>query len=154
MSLQARITALAQAIGADIKSILTALAGKASLGGNTFAGDQDLDGHRLVGIRVAVLNGEFDAGNSGSTPAIDFGSGAMQKLTLTANATATLTFPGPGSYTLRLIQDSTGNRTFANPVGTRAVGAAVSIKLIGGSETFLTYKYTGTTVYCMSGQVQ
>lgn len=154
MSLQARITALAEAIGADIKSILAALAGKASLGGNAYAGDQDLGGNRLLGIKVAALGAEHDAGSSGATPAIDFANGSLQRLTLTANASATLTFPGPGTYTLRLIQDATGNRTFANPVGTKAVGAAVSIKLTAGGETFLIYKYNGTTVYCMTGQVQ
>ncbi len=134
-------------------SAAVALAGKASLAGNTFTGNQNLDGHHLQNVKTATFSAEHDAGSSGATPSIDFSNGKFQKITLTANATVTLTFPGTGHYQLRLIQDATGGRTWTNPAGTKAVGAALSINTAASSETILTYVSTGSGVYVAAGKV-
>lgn len=54
----------------------------------------------------------FDAGNSGTSKAIDWANGSVQKLTLTGNATITFSnATAGGSYALVLVQDATGGRT-------------------------------------------
>lgn len=56
----------------------------------------------------------FDAGNSGSSLAIDWADGPVQQVTLTANATLTFVNAVAGRpYVLILVQDGTGGRTVA-----------------------------------------
>lgn len=63
----------------------------------------------------AVTNGQpgiYDAGNSGTSLAINWNNGPVQKVTLTGNAALTFSNPQTGStYTLILVQDGTGGRT-------------------------------------------
>ena len=60
--------------------------------------------------------GYFDNGNSGASKTINWNSGSIEKLTLTANTTLTLNNPITGAvYTLVLIQDGTGSRTVTWP---------------------------------------
>ncbi len=54
----------------------------------------------------------YDAGNSGTSLAINWTNGPVQKVTLTGNATLTFTNPvSGGTYTLILVQDGVGGRT-------------------------------------------
>lgn len=64
----------------------------------------------------------YDAGNSGSSKTIDWGNGAYQKLTLTADTTLTLSSPENTIYLLTLLQDSTGSRTVSWPATVRWAG--------------------------------
>lgn len=54
----------------------------------------------------------YDAGNSGTSIAIDWENGPVQKVTLTGNCTFTFTNPVAGRpYVLVLVQDGVGGRT-------------------------------------------
>lgn len=60
----------------------------------------------------AVSNGQpgiYDAGNSGTSKALDFANGPIQKVTMTGNCTFTFSNAiAGGAYTLILVQDGTG----------------------------------------------
>lgn len=60
-----------------------------------------------------VHTSQYNNGNSGSTPSLDWGNGNYQKLTLdTTSVTLSFTDPGGiGSFGLELLQDATGSRT-------------------------------------------
>lgn len=69
----------------------------------------------VTGTTFGVTNGQpgvYDAGNSGTSIALDWNNGPIQKITLTGNATVTFSNAVSGSsYTLILTQDGTGGRT-------------------------------------------
>ena len=69
----------------------------------------------VTGLPFATTDGQpalYDAGNSGTSLAIDWENGPVQKVTLTGNATLTFTNGvSGGTYTLLLVQDGTGGRT-------------------------------------------
>jgi len=69
----------------------------------------------VTGVTFASVNGQptlYDAGNSGTSLAINWSNGPVQKVTLTGNATLTFSSAtSGGSYTLILVQDGTGGRS-------------------------------------------
>lgn len=73
--------------------------------------------HEITGLTFAIENGQpalYDAGDSGTSKAIDWANGPVQKVTLTDNATLTFSNATAGAtYTLILVQDGTGGRTVA-----------------------------------------
>ncbi len=98
--------------------------------------------------KVARFDAEYDNGNSGTTPTVDWGNGNFQKITLTGNATFTLTAPdGPGWFTLRVIQDATAGRTVTWPGsvvfptnGTESLSSDTN-----GQVRIFTFHWDGTT---------
>lgn len=101
----------------------------------------------------------YDAGNSGTSKAIDFANGQHQKLTLTGNVTLTATFPGAGRYTLDVYQDATGSRTITYSTGLPGssswIGSASTPahNSAASSRTTITFLYDGTTVIGALGKV-
>lgn len=67
----------------------------------------------ITGLTFAVDNGQpalYDAGNSGTTKAIDWKNGPVQKVTLTGNCTFTFSNAAAGgTYTLILVQGVGGH---------------------------------------------
>ena len=87
-----------------------------TVGGTTVASlAYDTGAAWVTDTTFAVTNGQpgiYDAGNSGTSLAINWNNGPIQKVTLTGNATLTFSNPQTGStYTLILVQDGTGGRT-------------------------------------------
>jgi len=74
---------------------------------------------------IVTTGSYIDNGNSGATKTIDWATGNIQDLTLTANCT--LTFSNLGNYERGLFfvrQDGTGSRTLIWPTNTRFLNAA------------------------------
>jgi hypothetical protein len=69
----------------------------------------------ITGTAFSTVNGQpplYDAGNSGTSLAINWNNSPVQKVTLTGNATLTFTNPiAGGTFTLVLVQDGTGGRS-------------------------------------------
>lgn len=64
----------------------------------------------------------YDAGNSGTTKAINWNNGDQQKVTLTGNVTFSFSNVVAGrTYLLYLVQDGTGGRTCTFPTSSPAV---------------------------------
>jgi hypothetical protein len=71
-----------------------------------------------------VVSGEYNNGNSGASPAIDWSKGNHQYITLNNNA-VTFTYSNAKAgqtLTLRLLQDSSGGRVPTLPTGTKYTG--------------------------------
>jgi hypothetical protein len=83
---------------------------------------QALDGGNqdIHSIKTATFEALVDNGNSGAAKTVDWNSGSMQKVTMSANCTFTFTAPpGVGRFQLRLIQDATGSRTATWPASVK-----------------------------------
>lgn len=69
----------------------------------------------ITGTSFNTANGQpplYDAGNSGTSLAIDWNNSPVQKVTLTGNATLTFSnVTAGGTYTLVLVQDGTGGHS-------------------------------------------
>jgi hypothetical protein len=92
---------------------------------------------------------EFDAGNSGANPAIDFTTVPNQRVTLTTNAT--FTFSGTqdgGSYQLKLIQGAPGNFTATWPGNVLwPNNTAPTLSSISSAADFVRVYYDGTNYW-------
>lgn len=87
----------------------------------------------------------YDAGNSGTTKAIDWNNGDQQKVTLTGNVTFSFSNTVAGrSYLLYLVQDGTGGRTATFP--TTAPAVRISNGANFGTPSFTTTLNTLTIV--------
>jgi hypothetical protein len=81
-----------------------------------------------IGPTISVSSGQvytavYNAGNSGTTLAIDFDDGDQQKITLTGNCTLSFTNIRAGaSYILYIVQDGTGGRSITFPSSVRQSG--------------------------------
>jgi len=80
-------------------------------------GAQGNTGVGITGLKGAdSYSSEYDAGNSGSSLAIDWADGANQKVTLTASCTFTFNNATNGqTYLLKLIQGGSGSYTISLP---------------------------------------
>ena len=146
-------------VGRSVLTAVNAAAARTAIGAGTGNGDATLAGTQTftgaktfsatTGLKVAKFNGEYNAGNSGTSVTVDFANGQKQVLTLTGNATVTLAFPGVGDYKIRLIQDATGSRTVAWSGVTKWVGSATqpAINTTASSETLVGIYYNGTNAY-------
>lgn len=158
MSLVSRLMQLAQAIGADMKTVL-GWGNHASVG-YLKSGDsgKTLATLTLRGISTATVvkfASEYNAGGSGSATTINFSNGQKQKLILTSNAKITLFFPGPGNYQLKLLQDSSGSRTVTWGGTPRYIGSASApeINSAANGETIVSIYYDGTSYYLAASKV-
>lgn len=93
---------------------------------------------------------EYNAGNSGSSIALDFSAHSNIKLTLTANCTLTVTAPPAGTVgVLRLVQDATGSRTITRPNVMQFPNASSpTLTTIPGRGDNIWYYSDGTVMYC------
>jgi len=66
----------------------------------------------VVANKIITFSGEYDNGNSGASKTINWNNG-KQKLTLNSDTTLSFTAPtnGIGNFTLKMVQDATGDRT-------------------------------------------
>jgi hypothetical protein len=96
---------------------------------------------------------EFNNGNSGAAPTIDWSNGQSQKIVLTANATATLTNPVAGEvYMLKVVQDGTGSRTLTLPGTAKWAGAAAAtLTTTAAAIDVLTLYFDGTNYFVSAG---
>ncbi len=114
-----------------------------------------------LAARATTANGGgetyYDAGNSGSSIAIDLSNGNVQKLTLTANCTLSLASPSAGamrSLTLLVFQDATGSRTITWPGSVSWGDAGPAILTLTASKMDIVSLFTvngGTTWYATLG---
>lgn len=147
------------AVGRSVLTAVDAAAARTAIGAGTGNGDATLAGTQTftgaktfsvtTELKVAKFNGEYNAGNSGTSVTVDFANGQKQVLTLTGNATVTLAFPGVGDYKIRLVQDGTGSRTVAWSGVTKWVGSATqpAINTAASSETLVGIYYNGSNAY-------
>lgn len=141
----------------------------ASAAANQFWVTQDTDGiyqfwystgsvwKEISGLTFTAVNGQpslYDAGNSGTSLAIDWNNGPVQKVTLTSAATLTFTnAEAGGTYTLILVQGGSGGYAVtltgwdfgANPPSyTTTVGAKNVVSgLYDGTEYLAAYAVQG-----------
>ena len=112
--------------------------------------DLNFTNFNLLGLKTLVFNGLVVTAASGATPAINWGLGAKQKMTLTANATPTFTAPsGVANLLLMLVQDATGSRTVTWPASVKWVGAAaptLTTTATTGTD-IVTFLYDGTNYW-------
>lgn len=93
---------------------------------------------------------EYDNGNSGATPTVDWNKGNKQKITLNA-ATVTFAFtapPGPCNLILKLIQDVTGGRAGVWPASVKWPGGLTPTLSTGASDVDVAaFYYDGTDYF-------
>lgn len=110
--------------------------------------DTDLGNMQIYnGTAWVNTNGKglFDAGNSGTSKAIDWRNGSKQKVTMTGNCTFTFSNPKAGdTYTLELIQDATGTRTIGLPTIKWSGGTTPTWTTTANKKDILTLFYDGT----------
>ena len=89
-------------------------------------------------------------GNSGATFTIDWTAAQKQTITLNNNCTFTFTAPtGVGNFTLRVVQDGSGNRlaTWPSPSVKWPGGSAPQLSQAPGAVDLISYYYNGTNYY-------
>lgn len=146
MSLQARITALAQAVAADVKALATSIAGKVSATGGAASGLTLNDGYTEEVFAV-----------TGTAPALSPANGSIQTWTLTGNSTPYQddSWASGQSITLMIDDGSAYAITWGSPAPPPYYGLYVTWKTGGGTApTLLTTGYTvielvkvGATIY-------
>lgn len=116
-------------------------------------GTLDSQNNPITAIKTATFNGQYDAGNSGTSITIDFSNGQKQLVTLTDNVTLTLSAPAVGDYLLTILQDATGSRTvtWAN---LDANQTAPEILATLSRKTKIACSYDGTTWTAISFKVE
>lgn len=108
-----------------------------------------LGNQALTGVKALRYGSEIN--NTGSTPAINFTTGDLQKITATANCAPTFVAPvGIGWVQICFIQDSTP-RTFTQPGS--VIGSPPQPSTVSASRTFYQYFYDGTNYHFASSQV-
>ncbi len=109
----------------------------------------------VFGVQAAQTYGaaEFNRGNSSGSFTIDWNNGNNQRATATGNWT-TVTFSNikvGAQYTLRVIQDATGGRTWTPPTTMKFPGGVAGNVLTGtanAQDLFVCISSDGTNLYC------
>ena len=116
---------------------------------------------QVTGIASSVVSTKWatqlwvarnDAGNSGTSLAVDFDEGNVQTVTLTDNVTFTFSNSKDGAaYTLILKQDATGSRTVTWPASVKwPGGSAPTLSTAANAIDIVTIVYDGTNHYANS----
>lgn len=113
--------------------------------------DQDLQNNALLGLKTARFNGEYDAGNSGTSKTIDFANGSLQKVALNGACTFTLNFPGVGRYQLKIVAASGAGAVTWPTIKWFNSATAPTISTTLNNESILSFYYDGTTIYGSGG---
>lgn len=136
-SLQARITALAQAVAADIKTLTTALAGKVAATGGAASGLTLNDGYTEELFTV-----------TGTAPALSPTNGSIQTWTLAGNATPTAGAWASGqSMTLMVDDGSAYTINWASMPITWKTGGGTAPTLLTVDYTAIELAKVGATIY-------
>lgn len=132
------------ATGSGTKRLISAQVGSVDKFVVDNAGNTTVVGN-IIATKQIYYASEIDNGNSGASDTIDWTLGNIQKTTITADCTYTFTAPtGPGHYTLRIIQDGTGNWTATLPSGKWTSGIVPLIKDTASKWTILNIYYDGS----------
>ena len=98
---------------------------------------------------------EYAGGNSGASKTIDWSQGFVQAFTMTANCTFTLTNAVAGqSYTLKLVQDVTGARTYTWAASPGTIKWSWGTTPIGSGSLktdLISFYYDGSIFYGSAG---
>jgi len=119
--------------------------GNLSLGGSI-----DLNSNNITEMNNATFAAEFDNGNSGTTPTIDWTDG--QKQTITINGSATISFtdpPGPCNLLLRIVHDATATSYTLTWPGSVNWSAQTQPELTNTASSIdiFTFYYSGSAYY-------
>jgi len=102
--------------------------------------------------KIVAIN-EYDNGNSGASPAIDWRNGDRQKITLNANATFTFSNAVEGQYlTLWMYENGTGGYSITLPSIKWESGSPPSFDTTALAVHCITIRYDGTNYYGSYGQ--
>ena len=137
MSLQTRITALAQAVGADVKALLAAIGTKVAASGGTASG---------LTLANGYTEGVFAV--TGTAPALSPSNGTIQTWALTANSTPTAGAWASGQSISLMVDDGTArtiNWSSLAPVWITGGGSPPILKATGYTPILL-WKI-GTVLY-------
>lgn len=99
---------------------------------------------------TVVFSAEYDNGNSGATPTVDWNRGQKQKITMdTASVTFAFTAPaGPCNILLRVVQDGNGNRTATWPATVKwPGGTAPTLSSAPNAIDIVSFYFNGTDYY-------
>ena len=93
-------------------------------------------------------------GSSGASPTITWGSGSLQRITLSA-ATVTFTFvapPGAGRVQIFLVQDGTGGRLAVWPASVKWINSTIpTLSTAAGATDIATFIWDGTNYWGVLG---
>jgi hypothetical protein len=113
----------------------------------------------LNSIRTIGFLSEYDNGNSGASKTILLSNGQRQKITLTSNTTLTINTSSAlvSTYTLRIIQNSSGNNyiTWSGLSSSRWIGSTTAhdINVSANGESLMSLYYDGTNLIQNIGKV-
>jgi hypothetical protein len=101
-----------------------------------------------------LFNGEFDNGNSGAAKTIDFTTGSLQKVVLTAVCAFTLIPPTlPGYFQLKLQAGAgAGQPTFATQVNWFEATTPPTVSLVLNKFSILSLYYDGANWFGSGGR--
>jgi hypothetical protein len=116
----------------------------------------DMNNYHIQEAKTVTASAEYDNGNSGTAKTITWTNGQFQKLTLTGNCTITFAsmsgYAYPTRYQLKLIQDTTGNRTVTWPSGIRwADKTEPTLSTAASAEDIVTVYFDGSNYYATAG---
>jgi hypothetical protein len=137
-----------QGANAYIDVTTTDTAEKIEFGNATTNPDYEFLGSGSVKAKTVVFD-EYENGNFGATPTLDWNNGQKQHGTLSANATFTFTAPAAdGNFTLRFTQGA-GGYTVTWPAAVKwPGGTAPNLNpQTGGEINIVTFYYDGTSYY-------
>lgn len=154
MALHDRIKALAQAVGADMKSVLPWVAKTPPVGAVVGTTDvQTLSGKKIAGSQidnyVSFTTVAYQTVTT-STATINFANGQKQLVNVQANTTLTFQFPGIGNYQMILVMGAAGG--FAVTIGgvTWWVGATSQppLNTVPSGRSLVSLYWDGLQCYC------
>ena len=91
---------------------------------------------------------EYNAGNSSTAITNNWDNGVTQKVTMTGNCTFTFSNPITGAmYSLRLLQDDTGARTYTWPAAVKWPGGTTPTGSGANKTDMIFFYYDGTSYY-------
>ena len=159
MALHDRIKALAQAVGADMKSVLPWVAKTPPVGAVVGTTDvQTLSGKKIAGSQidnyVSFTTAAYPTVTT-STATINFANGQKQLVNVQANTTLSFQFPGIGNYQMILAMGVAGG--FAVTIGGVAwwVGATSQppLNTAPSGRSLVSFYWDGLQLYCAVAKI-
>lgn len=136
-----------QNLSGNVIALSNSMAESTGLPLSTFTGAPSYSDLATFNNRVTALETptpEFDNGPSGSVDYIDLNKGFAQTVFMTANCTFFITGGVVGNnYTLRLVQDATGGRTYTWPANVKWAGGSPPVASGANKMDLVSFYYTG-----------
>ena len=152
-TLAQRLSAVLQAIGVDMKSVLPWAAKTPPSGAVVGTSDSQTLGNKTLAAPVISGSARFEAvqqliANTSSTP-VNFANGQKVHVYVQVNTTLQITTPGVGNYQIVVTMASAGLSVSVNPVSFW-VGAASqpAMNTDDGGRTLLSFYSDGSFLYC------